>query len=216
MQRRCEVGACEGWHYARGWCQKHYARWLRHGDPHGSPAQIRAEAGLRRCAYCKRILSRNRFSPKKTHVQSWCKDCCNARAKRQYAVDPSAVRDRSRRKHEQYRDRELARMRRRRREKSARLERLREARERGAAGTHTVEQLAARAAYFGNRCAYCRGPFEVVDHVKPLVALGSQFPANLRPACSKCNRSKHAQWPLDARWRCPPAPYGTESRLPLP
>lgn len=29
----CSVPACGGRHYARGWCQKHYKRWRRHGDP---------------------------------------------------------------------------------------------------------------------------------------------------------------------------------------
>lgn len=29
----CSIDGCEGVTYARGWCAKHYARWLRHGDP---------------------------------------------------------------------------------------------------------------------------------------------------------------------------------------
>lgn len=32
-QRTCSVDGCEGTHYARGWCPKHYQRWLAHGDP---------------------------------------------------------------------------------------------------------------------------------------------------------------------------------------
>lgn len=31
--RLCEIPACEGRHYARGWCHKHYCRWRAHGDP---------------------------------------------------------------------------------------------------------------------------------------------------------------------------------------
>lgn len=29
----CQVEGCEGRHYARGWCSKHYQRWRLHGDP---------------------------------------------------------------------------------------------------------------------------------------------------------------------------------------
>lgn len=57
-------------------------------------------------------------------------------------------------------------------------------------GQATTEQVAARMAYFGNKCAYCGGPFEHVDHVKPLSKGGSQWPSNLRPACRPCNLSK--------------------------
>lgn len=31
--RICTVEGCERQHAARGWCQKHYARWRKHGDP---------------------------------------------------------------------------------------------------------------------------------------------------------------------------------------
>lgn len=30
---RCSVDGCSGTEVARGWCVKHYNRWLRHGDP---------------------------------------------------------------------------------------------------------------------------------------------------------------------------------------
>ena len=31
----CAIDGCESPAHARGWCDKHYARWLRHGDPRG-------------------------------------------------------------------------------------------------------------------------------------------------------------------------------------
>jgi 5-methylcytosine-specific restriction endonuclease McrA len=64
------------------------------------------------------------------------------------------------------------------------------ARKFGAVGFHTPEQLAARISYYGNRCAYCGAAYESVDHVIPLARGGSNWPANLRPACGFCNSSK--------------------------
>lgn len=31
--RVCDVDGCEGIHFGRGWCSKHYNRWRRYGDP---------------------------------------------------------------------------------------------------------------------------------------------------------------------------------------
>lgn len=31
--RYCEINGCDTKHYVHGWCQKHYERWRRHGDP---------------------------------------------------------------------------------------------------------------------------------------------------------------------------------------
>lgn len=70
------------------------------------------------------------------------------------------------------------------------LRQRRRARKLGAPGWYTAEQLEARVAFYGHRCAYCGGPFEHVDHVVPLSRGGSNWPANLRPACKACNLSK--------------------------
>lgn len=31
--RTCSIDGCDGEYKGRGWCRKHYMRWLRHGDP---------------------------------------------------------------------------------------------------------------------------------------------------------------------------------------
>lgn len=59
-----------------------------------------------------------------------------------------------------------------------------------------VERLEGRMAYFGNRCYICGGPFEHIDHVKPLAAGGPHLLSNLRPACRRCNSKKGTKWPL--------------------
>lgn len=30
---QCSINKCNNTHHARGWCEKHYLRWKRHGDP---------------------------------------------------------------------------------------------------------------------------------------------------------------------------------------
>ena len=73
------------------------------------------------------------------------------------------------------------------------------ARRRGAPGHATAAQIQARRDYYGGLCwiryeRICRKVEEAMDHVKPLAAGGSHWPANLRPACSPCNNRKHDKW----------------------
>jgi 5-methylcytosine-specific restriction endonuclease McrA len=66
-----------------------------------------------------------------------------------------------------------------------------------AAGCFTEAQVAARVAFYGGLCWICRAaPYEALDHVKPLARGGSNWPANLRPACHPCNSRKGARWPF--------------------
>lgn len=57
----------------------------------------------------------------------------------------------------------------------------------------TLDELRQRIAVFGGRCAYCGGPHEHMDHVKPIAKGGPHCLANLRPACAKCNQKKSAK-----------------------
>lgn len=67
----------------------------------------------------------------------------------------------------------------------------------GRAGVVTADQLRARLAYFGERCWICGGEWRDFDHVKPMAKGGTNWPANLRPACPGCNSAKNSQWPID-------------------
>ena len=72
----------------------------------------------------------------------------------------------------------------------------RRARKQNAPGFCTAAQLQARRDMFGGCCWVCGAPADTDDHVKPLIAGGSNWPANFRPACFSCNSSKQGQWPF--------------------
>lgn len=59
----------------------------------------------------------------------------------------------------------------------------------------TRDELDARLAYFGYRCWMCGGPFEHLDHVKPVSKGGPHMLSNYRPACHGCNIRKRDFWP---------------------
>lgn len=61
----------------------------------------------------------------------------------------------------------------------------------------TTKQLATRMTVFDNKCVYCGGPFEHVDHFFPLSRGGAHSLDNLVPACSRCNQSKNDSDPLE-------------------
>jgi len=73
----------------------------------------------------------------------------------------------------------------------------RRARKNGADGQATAEQIAARWDYYGGQCYICGAPADATDHVIPLDKGGSNWPANLRPICKRCNSVKGPKWPYD-------------------
>jgi 5-methylcytosine-specific restriction endonuclease McrA len=66
-------------------------------------------------------------------------------------------------------------------------------RKRGAVAHHTDEEMTARAALFGNACAYCGGPWEHDDHSIPLAREPDDSAPNMVPACERCNKMKGAR-----------------------
>lgn len=57
-------------------------------------------------------------------------------------------------------------------------------------------ELESRMSMFGFRCWICDGPFEAIDHVKPISVGGAHMLSNLRPICRECNGRKWMLWPL--------------------
>lgn len=69
----------------------------------------------------------------------------------------------------------------------------RKAKIRNAPGNATAADIAARWAMWGNLCYMCGAPATCTDHVIPLARGGSNWPANLRPACKSCNCKKRTR-----------------------
>lgn len=67
----------------------------------------------------------------------------------------------------------------------------------GAAGICSKEQLQARIEFYGGRCWMCGAPYDAIDHVVPISKGGTNWPANLRPACKPCNSRKHNRSPWE-------------------
>jgi 5-methylcytosine-specific restriction endonuclease McrA len=64
-------------------------------------------------------------------------------------------------------------------------------------GIYTEEQLQARIDFYGRRCYLCGCDWDAlpskqkhIEHVIPLSRGGTNWPANLRPACEPCNLKK--------------------------
>lgn len=73
------------------------------------------------------------------------------------------------------------------------------ARKRGAAGSHTQEDVEARLISQKRRCWWCEAKLQKyeVDHLIPLSKGGSNGPENIVLACGFCNRSKGAKMPWE-------------------
>lgn len=72
------------------------------------------------------------------------------------------------------------------------------AKEFGLPATLTVEQWLETLNFFGFSCAYCGGPYEVLEHFIPLKRGGEGTTViNCFPACVHCNRKKGTIDPYD-------------------
>lgn len=198
-------------------CKTHNQRRLRHGDPlGGTPLRGERRDGQLWCSRCKRWNAAEEFHRNrgtKTGYDGVCRACVLARrVERRHEIaavtrvwrqaNPELIRAKRRRYRARYGPRLNAKVQQWRRDnpERARLHiraqnAARYARLKGAPGRASAAQIAARWAYYGDRCWMCRAPATVTDHVKPLARGGSNWAANLRPACHPCNTVKMDRWP---------------------
>jgi 5-methylcytosine-specific restriction endonuclease McrA len=169
----------------------------------------------KRCSRCGVVKYFGEFSKQAKcagGVDSQCRQCKNENARRRYRKDPDKhiakakdyddskrreANERKRRYRMRNRKRQaewLSIWRVRNKDKAQCNYRARRARKANASGTHSAEQVRARFDYYGNKCIYCGSNESLeVEHRIPLSRGGSDWPANLAPACKSCNCSKHAK-----------------------
>lgn len=74
----------------------------------------------------------------------------------------------------------------------AHLKARRYAREKGAAGSHSLAEWENLKLIYGNKCANCGGECSLTkDHIIPLSSGGSDYIENIQPLCRNCNSKKN-------------------------
>jgi 5-methylcytosine-specific restriction endonuclease McrA len=145
----------------------------------------------------KKAYMRARYLRKKEDLLAWHKAHRQTEARKRYQRDKAREyyvenKEDAIQRGQEYRERHPE-------ETRAKSRRERQRRN-GAAGFCTEEQWQARVDLFGRRCYLCGcdwdalpGKKQTVEHVIPLSEGGTNWPANLRPACGYCNSSKGAK-----------------------
>jgi 5-methylcytosine-specific restriction endonuclease McrA len=84
-------------------------------------------------------------------------------------------------------------------EKRKEVNRISELKRRAAKKNVTVNKFTISdiVSTYGDRCFYCGGKFEHVDHYVPLSKGGPHSLENVRPSCKNCNLRKHSKMPED-------------------
>lgn len=204
--QQCSVDGCSGQADSRGWCVPHYQRWVRAGDPCAVDGRTLRKPKYEACTVdnCRSkpvakglCLSHYSFlrrrgdvapAPAREFTGLKCRalDCQRDQVCRGYCDRHYRTWKRSGYSESEW---HLHRM------KSAAATQRRRAKVIEARTCeYTWADVMQRMAYFGNKCWMCGGPFEHVDHVKPLARGGADCPANFRPACASCNCSKGSRW----------------------
>lgn len=130
------------------------------------------------CYVCRKLKGAGEFyrHDNKTGLNSRCKKCCSDLARQWREKNPLRVKAAIRR----------------------RIGRLATAP--GGEFKATRTEYLQRLAYYGCICAYCaKAPATELDHAIPVSRGGGNWPANIYPACLKCNRSKHDK-KLHSEW----------------
>jgi 5-methylcytosine-specific restriction endonuclease McrA len=216
--KTCNVDGCSRPVHCKEMCQAHYRRLQRTGSTRSErPITTATPDGSQWCNQCRAVKPLVEFPSavgRKRGVASFCLECFAQLARTRYRpaiyiqqaawrrLNSAKVSEYGRAYRQSNPEKVRARLRRNRElnperyRKYARIgDRNRRARERAAKGRATGVQQQARWDYFGGLCWMCGSAADVLDHVKPLAKNGTGWPANLRPACNRCNQRKRARWP---------------------
>lgn len=164
-----------------------HQRWVKRGRKPADPV-------VARCLHCGAAFVR--VNPKRRYCSRTCQSrACSARNWRRYRAEKPEVhrrisRDWARRNRDRMNAQYRAWAKRSPDKVRARMQRRR-GRQRGAEGEFTDAEWKALVAAHDARCAYCGASVPLtVDHRIPLFRGGSNYIANILPACIRCNKRK--------------------------
>lgn len=217
--RTCSIDGCDSKRVARGWCDKHYRRWQRSGDPLTLPPRRLppqnsprffgcqtdgCDAKHHAKGYCRNHYSANWYTenPEQAKLtqaayRATRREEANARTAAWREANPGRAGEASRRWYAENAERVREYRRRYRaanRDKIRALNGSRRARLRAVeVNDFTAAQWTEMKALFKHRCAYCNRKPRVLtmDHVVPLIKGGHHTAANIVPACQSCNSRKN-------------------------
>jgi 5-methylcytosine-specific restriction endonuclease McrA len=188
--------------------------------------------GMKTCPKCAVEKSFSDFQKNKARldgVETYCRECNNARLREKYSKNPQKKiaktreyhlanpewsKETLRKWHVENRDRRYQKVKERlatdpnfveyRREVQSRSERERRARIAKATVTKvTKKDYEDLLEKFNHACWICEQPLIKVvwDHVHPVAKGGDHSVDNLRPACEPCNTRKNSKWPFTEEMR---------------
>jgi hypothetical protein len=76
-----------------------------------------------------------------------------------------------------------------------------------------LRKWAQTLIYFDWKCAYCQGPYQVIEHFVPVSRQGATYPGNCVPACRSCNGSKGYKMPTELTFVSPDVIEGIQKYL---
>lgn len=211
----CSIDGCEMRVKWSGWCQTHYRRHLKYGDPLWKPQCAECGAKFNRTHNRQKFCSPECYRRKEwkrlglmvdpltlecandecskvftqtRQYQKYCSQgCANRGAYVAVMADPDRADDRRNYARKWSEGNPWHR--------TVTNTRRRALLNQAFTIPFTAQDLQSRFIANAGRCWICGlGAPDSWDHVKPLAKGGAHMLANLRPACKRCNSSKGAKW----------------------
>lgn len=219
MPKECSVSDCNLTSDARGYCNKHYLRWRKYGDPNTvltimeTRRAIDHPDGTRECTICgekKPFVAFDRDKGATLGRRSQCKICRGAKVADWYRNNQPRQRDRARERYvrdiDTIRANDTARYQ---RDREKRIALATDAAHRrrdriSAAGGAVITDAILRPIH-GDRCCYCDTLMDfaripgtrynpnraTIEHIVPLSAGGTHTLDNTTLCCRQCNLRKN-------------------------
>jgi 5-methylcytosine-specific restriction endonuclease McrA len=212
-KRTCDIQGCDTKHFGKGYCQKHYRRWKKHGDPTkvlpaagGKSPTYNEDRSAKTCPHCDLMKPLEDYYPAKTPKdgkRSWCSDCTRSYHKKWIRENPERAKKHTARYYSQNKEKCVERTTRWREKNlerakagARRRNHIRRARLRANGGKDELKKF-----QYSDHCFYCKQPVDektrTIEHYIPIDSGGTNELSNLRTACRSCNCSKNSRTGAD-------------------